>query len=349
MAREIRYDSLRENTLTSIGNFLFGEQFITTEDVKQGILVLINLISDYKEEGQNLFPEVVVVNNLDIFKTITNREIPICEKELTIEEFKNVMKLCAPLAVGSWTIYVGVEAGIIKYGLIDAEMSETSPSIYEQLVGDMAVTDGNMRVVFLRNIGSKVVELTGLQGKLIVSLSLDEIIKEENDVVSDIAHEIVKECEDEFINPTLTYIRKTINSAIKQGHGNLIGVIQDSKESIEEIKKDLVDALYLPTPIDISDFVAFAEKEKNNESSVSLSAHGKIMIEMLNHDGITLFTNKGKILGYHMFIRSYLDGNEQSIGGARTRAFQSMQKSKLFNACFYKSQDGNSKFWRNND
>ena len=75
-------------------------------------------------------------------------------------------------------------------------------------------------------------------------------------------------------------------------------------------------------------------------------AFSKVMISMLNHDGITLMTDKAKILGYHMFIETIIkEDGEQPLGGARARAYQSMVNSDLFSACFYKSQDGNSKIW----
>ncbi len=67
---------------------------------------------------------------------------------------------------------------------------------------------------------------------------------------------------------------------------------------------------------------------------------------MLNHDGITILTNTGKVIGYHMFIPK-IEGGEDVNGGARTRAYQSMINSKIFSSCFYKSQDGKSKYWKN--
>ena len=347
MSQEIKLASLRENTLASIAEFLLDENFQNSTILKEGILELINLLSDYFEEGTHLFPEVLITNNSDeFFKTISNREVLIAEEELTVSEFKNIIKLCAPLAVGSWIIFIQVNGNKMKYGLVDAEMTETSPSIYEQTVGELKVEPKDINIAYLKNIGSKTVELKGLKKKLIVSLTLDKIPTSGINTINQISQQIIQSCDEEFKIPITTFVDKTIEDAIKQGHGNLIGVIKDDDETINKLKAKLSDGVYLKTPIDIADYVVYTEKEKTNESSVSLMAFSKVMISMLNHDGITLITDKAKILGYHMFIEPIVkEDGEQPVGGARTRAYQSMVNSDLFSACFYKSQYGNAKIW----
>ena len=345
MNQENRYASLRESTLASIGDFLFEEKFEQNPIIKDGILEIINLISDCYEEGVHLFPEVIVINDLNFFKAISNREIVIRETELTISEFENVIKLCAPLTVGSWIIFIEIKNNTMKYGLVDAEITETTPSIYEQTVGALLVDIPDMTVAYIRNVGSKTVELVGLKKKLTVSLTLGSFEMTANNVVYDISKQITNNCDPEFQQPITTFIDKIINSAIKQNHGNLIGVVEDDPVKIETLKEKLKDGVYLKEPIDIADYVIYTEKEETNESSVSLKAYSRVMVSMLNHDGITLISDKAKILGYHMFIESVPKEGEQLVGGARTRAFQSMLNSELFNACFYKSQDGNSKIW----
>ncbi len=56
-----------------------------------------------------------------------------------------------PLAVGSWIIYIEVNGDKMKYGLVDAEMTETSPSIYEQTVGgELKVEPKNINIAYLK-------------------------------------------------------------------------------------------------------------------------------------------------------------------------------------------------------
>jgi len=350
MNHESKYTSLRDNILASIAEFLLDENFQNSTILKEGILELINLLSDYYEEGTHLYPEVIITNNSQqFFKSMSNREILISTTELTVTEFKKIIKLCAPLAVGSWVIYIEVNGNKISYGLVDAEMTETSPSLYEQTVGNLKVKIENVNVAYLRNIGSKTVELIGITKKLIVSLTLDKPQNEGNNIIKEISEEITKNCCAEFRQQIITFIDKTIQVAIKEGHGNLIGVVADDLVTIDQIKYRFHDGVYLDSPIDLADYITYAEREKTNESSVSLLSFSKITISMLNHDGITLITDKGRILGYHMFIEPVTKDDEPLVGGARTRAFQSMINSNMFSACYYKSQDGNSKIWIKNE
>lgn len=87
---------------------------------------------------------------------------------------------------------------------------------------------------------------------------------------------------------------------------------------------------------------------KSNDTSVNLISHSKILISMLNHDGITILTNTAKVIGYHMFVPK-VEGTIEVNGGARSRAFQSMINSQIFSACLYKSQDGKSKYWKKDE
>lgn len=346
MTKTLKKNSLKDDTLAAVGAFLYDEKFPTLSQLKEGIVELINLIADYHEEGQKLYPEILIVTNWDYFKSISNREIVINNAVLSKSEFSNILKLCAPLAVGNWNIVIEVKEGIIKYGLIDAEIIETSPSLYEQTVGKLGIVQEDYSLAYLRNIGSKTVELIGQKSRLVVSLDLTELNLEENNDVQNICEHITCNCDTEIKETVNTFINKTLNEAIRIGHGNLIAVIDDTTEIIDEIKQKYVDCIYLEKPIDFQEFIKNCEVEKSNDASVNLLSHGKVLISMLNHDGITIMTNTSKVIGYHMFIPK-IDGDLDVNGGARTRAFQSMINSKNFSACLYKSQDGKSKYWNN--
>lgn len=251
--------------------------------------------------------------------------------------------MCAPLTIGDWVIFIEVKEEVIKYGLIDAELSETSPSLYDQTVGSFAVDIPDIHVAYLRNIGSKTVELVGLKRKLIISLTLDKVLLTERNYVNEISSAICMKLDEEIRDETVTYINKTINEAIKEGHGNLVGVIDI--ENIQSVKDSITDGIYLNELIDIASLLEFTEREKTNESSVALRSYGTLFKSMLNHDGITILTNTGQVICYHLFIQPFEKDGEPPVGGARSRAYQSMLNSGLFVACFYKSQDGNAKIW----
>ncbi len=346
---EIKKASLRENIYESIGSFLYKEGFAVDDITQLGILEIINLISDYHEEGNALFPEILVTNSLDFFKTIPNKEIIIHEADLSISEFKNAIKLCAPLATNSWIIFIEVKDNKIKYGITSAEMSETSPSIYNQTVGQLKVEDyKGITIAYIRNIGQKTVELAGLKNRLIVSLTLDEPKEMSQNELQLLCENISSQCDEKLRVNIKTFFEKIIDEALKSGHGNLIGIIDDNQETIETLKEEIKGngGIYLANPIDFELLIIDSETNKNNESSINLKTHSSVLKSMLNHDGITIISNKGKVIGYHILIDTYLKEGDIVIGGARSKAFKSMENCGLFDFCFYKSQDGNLKIYQ---
>jgi len=345
---EIEIASLRDSLLNSIGRFLFEEGFTNDGIIHYGILEAINLISDYHEEGNALFPEILVTNNLETVKTsILHNAIVIHEAVLSAAEFKNAIKLCAPLAKNSWIIFIEIKDNKIKYGLISAEITETSPSMYSQTVGELKVDLAPTTIAYIRNIGQKTVELAGLKKKLIVSLNLDITQESALDAIKKLCGNIIQDCDEKYKGPAKTFFEKTIDKALKTGHGNLIAIVKEDEAAIAELKSKIsgVGGIYLSEPIDFQELIIEAEESKSNEDSVSLKSHASIFKSMLNHDGITIISTSGRILGYHIIIDSKLNGVQNELGGTRSKAFQAMQDCNLFQFCFFKSQDGQVKTW----
>lgn len=339
---------LRDTLKTSIGDFLYAEKFRTNEKIRLGILEIINLISDYKEEGNSLFPEILLTSSSEIFKTIPNKRIVIAETPMSVNEFKNAVKMCAPLASNGWIIFIEINGSKLTYGIASAEISETSPSMYSQAVGQLSAgVHKKFAVALIRNIGPKTVELVGKQRRLEVSLTLDERNDRSFKEVQTLCQHIVSQCDEQYRGNILTFFERVIDDALKTGHGNLIAVVDDSDEAVQQLRQtiDGKGGVYLPVPIDFPSLIIEAETERNNETSVNLKAHASVLRSMLNHDGITVITNQGKVLGYHIIIGDFLRDGEVIEGGSRSKAYRSMQNCGVFTACFFKSQDGNVKVW----
>ena len=346
--------SLRIRILESIGNFLFEEGFITDGYIdgtilKEGILQVINLLSDYHEEGRALFPEVLITNNREFLKTIAHKEISIEEKvPISVEAFNKVIKLCAPLATNSWIIFIEVKARILNYGIVSAEISETTPSMYHQTVGKFMVEYDDTKIAYIRNIRQKTVELSGFKKKLQVILTLDAPKKITSNEVYILSEEITFSCDIKYKNNICSFFEKIIDDALKNGHGNLIGVVEDSSVTIERLKKEIggKGGVYLPTALDFEEYVTLAEETKDVPSSINLKNFASVFKTMLNHDGITIVSDKGRVIGYHILIPDYTTSTDIIEGGTRSKAFKSMQNCGYFKFCFFKSQDGNIKTWK---
>jgi hypothetical protein len=176
-------------------------------------------------------------------------------------------------------------------------------------------------------------------------LTLEDVKNNSNSDILSIIAKITENCIETHKNKINTFLTKVILNALRIGHGNLIGVVNDTPEDIEKLMSEN-DGIYLPEPIDFQNLIIETETEKNNETSVNLKSYSSILKAMLNHDGITIFTNTGKLIGYHLLIREHKKTGQVNNGGSRSKAYLSMQNCTFFIACFYKSQDGNMKFWK---
>jgi hypothetical protein len=339
--------SLRDDVTRAIGNFLFGEGITGDDNIKLGILEIINLISDYHEEGIALYPEILITTNLEALQSIPNKQLIIKDTELSVAAFKKAIKLCAPLATNSWTILVEVKDNRIKYGIINCELSETTPSLYNQMFGATKIDLQKDKVIYIRNIGQKTVELSGLKDTVNVSLTLDHPRTTSSNEILELSLAATSSCDPVLKNKIQTFFEKTITEGLRIGHGNLVAIVKDDISCIEKLKIAQPDGEYLSVPIDFQSLITEVENINNTESTTHLKNYSSLFKAMLNHDGITVLSDTGKIIGYHIFIKNEHVAEES--GGARSRAFSAMKNCKLFVFSFFKSQDGNIKIGKENE
>ncbi len=140
------------------------------------------------------------------------------------------------------------------------------------------------------------------------------------------------------------FLEKTIHQALNEGHGNLIAVVHDDKMLIDETLKKLRGGILLDKSIDLQMLAAEYNSQLTEESSLKLRSHADLVRSMLNFDGITLFTDQGRILGYHFIVNNNEVKAENIQGGSRTRAYLALCGMESIRACFIKSQDGKVNF-----
>ncbi len=340
--------SLRSHILDLIGSFLYKEKFTKNPHLPEGILNLIDAASSYKEEGKDLYPEIFITDNIDaVLQTLPFcQKVEIASKPASVVEFSQALKLCAPLARNGWVIYINVSAEELKYGLVTSELSELSPTFRNQSVGELSQNEGGYAIAYLQNAGNKSVLLRGSETQVLICLSLNEPIAIVGAELSILCQAITQDIEKDYKTVCLSYFEKLLGEALISGHGNLIGVVKDDAEAITRLKERHRDGVYLNDPIDITQLVMQSEEQKTREASTSNRLHSALVQYMVNHDGVTIFPSKGRVLGYHFIVKP--DGLEQdNVGGAaRMRAFEILKRSEVFECCFFKSQDGNEKIWR---
>lgn len=344
MNQDSEIKSLHHFVTDSIGTLLYSESFPVHDNIPKGIVSLIDLISDYREEGSTLFPEVILTTSIDII----GKQFPVLYKifinksKLEVNEFKNALKKCAPLAKEGWVIYIELGSEYITYGLISIDSSELSSSIYDHAVGNNKSETIEVPVLYIKNIGSSIVKLKTFTKELLIYLNLKDAQSTSDEHLSALIGHIIENVQPSVYEGLQSYLYKTFELSLRKSHGCLIGVVEDSEQVIENLKKRLPDAIYFQEPVDLSSLVYNHLENPTSESNTLLKSYKSIISGILMSDGITIFSNKAKVIAFNAFIEgagtSPDDINKE--GGARKRAFQIMCHSELFKICYYQSQDG---------
>lgn len=314
-----------------------------SNEVINGLMDIIDKLADYHEEGQALYPEVLIVKDLSYFNTFVNHRVKLVEKKLSRADFSQCIKMCAPLAVDGWNIYLALlEDNKIEYGLVTSEITALSLNLYEQTM-NMEVPEIN--AIYFRNAGNKVVEVRTVQTKVLVYLNLNEGGDSLDQTVDQLVQTILPEKIDNYLGK-INYLKKVIRQALNEGHGNLIAVAESNPEVIRSVIENFHGGITLETPIDLSQLTSDCLVLHTEEASLTLNLYASLLQSMLNFDGITLFSNDGKIIGYHYIVNNNVVAEESIEGGARTRAFSALCSINGLKTCFMKSQDGRIKFKR---
>ncbi len=347
----IKIKSLKEHVAESIAAVLWSEKFPSCDLTPYGVLALVDEIASYHEEGKELFPHILLTTSIGgLLKSIPFvQQIVVRHNELCVSEFQTALKLCAPLAVNGWIIFIEINVSEkkIKFGLLSSELSETSPSLHRQLLGDLSQKNIGYPFIYISNIGQRTVLIEGEKKKVAVSLSLKTVQDISSGAVNVLAAHIAEKSNPEIRETIKFYFEKLLNFSMKECHGTLIGVVEDDQTSIEQLKNCIEDGIYFEFPIDFALLIENSEDEKSREASSMVRIYSSILQNMLNFDGITILSTRGKVIAYHCFIKQ--ECSQEASGGARTRAFEAMIGSKAFVCCLYKSQDGNEKIWSKNE
>lgn len=345
--------SFRETVLDQVGNFLLDINF----DVEHGLLKVLkeelvdlaNQLSDYYEEGNHLYPEVLLLDDFDYFKV----SVPcfyhiLYEGAIEKGALLRAIKMSAPLADNGWNIFIELKKNNVRWGVVNSEQSVINVSMYAQVIGD--ATEKHP-VVYVRNVGFKTVEFISKESanKYIISLSLrniDDILKNETLAL---CKTISKDCEKEQAE-FCSFLEKTINVGLQKGHGNLMVVIKNVEENMV-IPEILKEGVTLVKPLDLyQNFCNFKENGKDLISHSELQKNSELIISMMNHDGIIVFSTKGKVLGYHYIVENNIKTTEKVIGGARSKAFAKLSKAVAngsISAVLMRTQEGAIKFDNN--
>lgn len=144
--------SLRNDSYQAIESFLKKEKFPNSAQIIEGVITVVNLISDYHEEGVALYPDVLLLTKESFFDTLAAQEhMVLGDCMIDDKSFSMAIKMCAPLAVNGWNIYLLLrDDNNMQYGIVTSTLTRMSVSLYSQVIG---TTREIATCAYIRNIG----------------------------------------------------------------------------------------------------------------------------------------------------------------------------------------------------
>ena len=336
--------SLYKETLSNVEAFLKSLNFSVSQVICEGLVTVVNMISDYHEEGAALNPDILLISKDSFFQTLPcQHHIELCTEEINEKSFSMAVKMCAPLAENGWNMYLLLlDESHLQYGIVNVALTQMSVSLFNQVIEtpqELAVC------AYIRNIGNKVVELNSISNHCVIALNLNSYETKMEEELEKLANVILKDIAKDFPikEASITYLKDMFIEALNHGHGNLIAVT----DNIEQIKAEghLRGGIFLSDEIDFVKLLFDNSLQKSDQTATTLNAFTQLAISMLNFDGITIFDSKGCVVGYHFIVDNSAAVHKTIVGGARTRAFEALTQTNGIIACLMKSQDGNIKYF----
>ena len=303
-----------------------------------GVLVdLIVRLVRYQEEGIRLSPRVYLTDNIGLLINMLPDGEKLLLSDTTADSvgIENMLKICAPLAVGEWNIFGHQCAERMNFGIFRGSGSPISVGVDEVVLKDQ----DEAIVIKAHQVAEECVQIANSKGSLYHVFFNDR--KEDSlpplRYMEDLVRSITKRVNDDEKEATQGFLTKTLMATLPRIHGCILAVT-----SMNRPPKALSnDAVLLDEPIDFPSLIRKLKNEKNIDGSLYLlEKKAEVFEGMLHSDGITLFDQYGRLLGYRCFVR--ISGESRVVGGARRRAFGALKThlGRGLSAAFMQSHDG---------
>jgi hypothetical protein len=308
---------------------------------QNGIVSLVNQLVNYQEEGKKLFPSIYIVDSIELVlqSLPLSQHCYIGQGEKTKETMLRALKKCAPLTEADWSIYIQRNPDNFSYGVFRAGTSLLSVSIEDFLISNGTE---DIKVILLQQISDKLIEIKGVQNDpLLISFGgREETDKSPIENQFEFIKTIVKNVDTSIKEQTSNFFKKVFNEILKVGHGTLACSISSNKKTVP---KKLEDGIILKERINIPEIIKELLEKDDLQANAKLNGFFTIIIGMMESDGITVFSDRGEVVAYNIFIK-HPDSiaKTNTSGGARSRTFVTLCKliGNGIESVYIQSQDG---------
>jgi hypothetical protein len=155
-----------------------------------------------------------------------------------------------------------------------------------------------------------------------------------------VAEQIALGVSEEWRSSTIDLFGGLLEQASEGSHGFIIAVLENSDDAFDKLKARISNGIFLPEPIDVAKYMIESLQTNDSNAQMSLRSVCAVVKRMIGHDGITIFSPSGQLFAYNLFVQSNDDETRNTIGGARSRAFQTLCIIPEIACALFRSQDG---------
>ena len=300
---------------------------------------LIVRLARYHEEGRKLAPQVYLTDNIDALLRLLPEgdKLPLSSVQSNSIGIEKMLKTCAPLATEDWLIFGHQRGEEMNFGLFRGAGGPTPIEVDEMVLKDQ----NEAAVIKAHQVAVECVQIRHSKGSNHYVFFNDK--KEDSppplQYIESLVRSITINVNENEKQSVQSFLTRTFMKAFHNSHGCILAVTDRTKPPVFLSK----DAIIIGEPID---FPSLIRGLKNDfQSLYSLEKKSKLLEGMLGSDGITLFDQRGRLLGYRCFVKITAK-NENMVGGARRRAYETLKRwlGRGVSATFMQSQDGWTEF-----
>ncbi len=334
-----------------INKILNSEGILFSDSFKRHLLIIMSEMCNYSEEDHRIRPQIILGVNLQTyFETITPKSYLVMYKDqLSGEHLPRYFKSLALFCDNGWYIVVNVNGDKLEYGIfrryinIDGERFEDY--FKKSFVREI---DGHMIIVKAVN-NSDIAVIRCNEPELLISqrfIDTNETGQGYEENYLNLATDIVEKCNLEDKDYIKRCVLKILRNFPLKIHGTIMLVVDDSfklpdVENTEISEHFPLSGIHISPSIDFSNlFLQYKEVGRYSEAENVYSLTG-VFYEMLNTDGITIISNKARVLYYNVFYEGEIPKNIK--GGARKRTATGILKNQELSGIigvYFQSQDG---------
>lgn len=323
-------------------NILDSEGINFSESLRGSLLNIMSEMCNYSEEEHKIRPQVILgVNLQSYFESITPKSYFVMyEDNMSGEKLPRYFKSLALFCDNGWYIVVNAQGDKVEYGIfrrytnIDGERFED----YFRDSFDM-ITDGHM--IILKAVNNFDISLLRCgEPEFVISqkfIELNENTQNYEAVFSDLADDIVEKCDDDYKEYMKRCFLKMLRNLPLKIHGTVFLVVDESFS----LPTEGLEGIRINPSIDFYEIFQQYISVGNYFEAENVYSLTGALYEMLNTDGITIITNKAKVLYYNVFYEGKIP--KAIKGGARKRtAMGILANEELIGiiGVYFQSQDG---------